>query len=317
MSAVTVTVERDFGALLESRGESGLSIVLGLDPTIERIPEEVPESYVLGELDQIEMALAFYRFCMQKVLETHDRVLGYKLNTAFFEAAGASGYELLRQLIRYIHRIAPGVVVIIDCKRTDIGKSNFGTADFMFGHLGADAITVNPYFGEEALRPFLDRKGKGVIVLCRTSNEGAKEFQNLLTSSALSWFAEEDIDSLIYEQAIAFLREIKATTKPLYQEVAERISKWKSEGTICVVVGATAPEEMAKVREILPGTWILAPGVGAQGGSLEASVDAGSFKHNCNMGIMFNGGSNELYAADTRSNLKGLQQRIDHRRHAA
>ena len=163
------------------------------------------------------------------------------------------GYEMLRLLVRHIHRVAPDVVVILDAKRADIGKTNTGTARFLFDILGADAVTVNPYFGEEALAPFLERADKGVIVLCRTSNPGAGELQNVMVVSS-------DNGTL------------GAKPMPFYKFVASKIRGWRSKARIAVVVGATAPDELAETRAILTETTILIPGVGTQGGDLKTAI---------------------------------------------
>jgi orotidine-5'-phosphate decarboxylase len=165
----------------------------------------------------------------------------------------------------YIKNDFPETPVIMDAKLADIGNTNEGYVEFIFDYLGADAITVHPYLGSEAMKPFLDRAEKGVIVLCRTSNKGAGEFQDL------------DVGGM-----------------PLYQKVAHMImDKWNYNANCGVVVGATYPDELRKVRHIVGSMPILIPGIGAQGGDVKLTVEAGVDKEgknaiiNSSRGIIF------------------------------
>lgn len=248
----------DFLEKLKAKAEQGKYVCLGLDPVFDKIPDYVPGRHDPDASD-LEKAIVFYNFCVMIVDATKDEVAAYKPNFAFFEALGWAGTLMLENLTAYIRKVAPDVVIDLDAKRADIGKTNDGYATMAFDVMGADALTVNPYFGEEALRPFLDREGKGVIVLCRTSNDGAKEFQDRLIK-------------LNAGEAEEFGLPPETTHIPLYQFVACRIKKWTTNGHIAVVVGATYPEELGVVRDILPATVILIPGVGTQGGSLELAV---------------------------------------------
>lgn len=277
-----LTTERRFDELIRARSAERKFVCMGLDPVWDKIPLSVPGRFEGDDFDLLEQAIAYYNFCVMIVDATHDVVAAYKPNTSFFEAAGGAGYDLLRLLIRHINRVAPGVAVIVDGKRADIGNTNIGTARLIFDILGADAVTVNPYFGEEALRPFLDRPGKGVIVLCRTSNPGAGELQNRLVSTSPDEMLAVNLDP-DWERM------------PNYQFVALRILQWKSQATICVVVGATAPDELKEVRIILQQTTILIPGVGTQGGDLGLVVENGTTESGD--GILVNAGSKALYAS--------------------
>ena len=184
----------------------------------------------------------------ERVVEaTLDIAAAFKPNTAFYEALGAAGWEALRQTVDHIHRVAPEIPVILDAKRADIGSTNEGYVRAIFDEVGADAVTVHPYLGEHALRPFLDRPGVGVFVLARTSNPGAGEFQDLL------------VDGL-----------------PLYRQVARRVARaWSAQARLGLVVGATYTRELEEIRaDVSPDVPILIPGVGAQGGDLHAAVRA-------------------------------------------
>jgi orotidine-5'-phosphate decarboxylase len=157
------------------------------------------------------------------------------------------------------------VVVILDAKRADIGNTNEGYAKFAYDFLGADAITLHPYLGREALKPFLDRVDKGAIILCRTSNPGAGEFQDLLVSKS--------------QPAEALAKE----GRPLYQIVAGNVAgEWNYNNNCALVVGATHPTELEIVRRIVGEMPILIPGIGAQGGDVEKTVKAGVDKNGLN-----------------------------------
>ena len=178
----------------------------------------------------------------QAIVEaTKDLVAAYKPNSAFYESQGAAGYDALKKTIVFIHKQAPHALMILDAKRADIGNTSRAYAQSAFEDLKADAITLNPYLGGEALQPFLDYKEKGCFILCRTSNEGAKEFQDL------------QIDG-----------------DPLYLKVAKQVSQnWNKNKNCGLVVGATYPEELKKVRQMAPDLPFLIPGVGAQGGDIQ------------------------------------------------
>lgn len=206
-------------------------VSVGLDPVVEKLPKGIN---------------SFFEFNKQIIDETHDLVAVYKPNSAFYEAEGAKGIEDLKKTTDYINKKYPDIFILLDAKRADIGNTNEGYVKFAFKYLKADAITVHPYLGQEALEPFIDNKKKGVFVLCRTSNPGAGEFQDL------------DIEG-----------------KRLYETVAFQVArKWNKNDNAGLVVGATYPLELKNIRNIAKNLPILIPGVGAQGGDLEASVKA-------------------------------------------
>ncbi len=231
-------MSRDFRKLLEAKWDEGKFLCVGLDPDFEKIPESARKEGTRETIVNFNRAI---------IDATKDIVCAYKPNSAFYEAHGDEGWSALRETIQYIRDQAPDVAVILDGKRGDIGNTNNGYVESAFNHLHADAVTIQPYLGREAVRPFLDHKDKGVIVLCKTSNDGASEFQDLLVQGA-----------------------------PLYQVVARQVAqKWNSNGNCALVVGATYPAELAEVRAIAPDMPILIPGIGTQNGDLQKTVAAG------------------------------------------
>jgi orotidine-5'-phosphate decarboxylase len=173
----------------------------------------------------------------------------YKPQIAFYSALGAEAQ--LESTIRYIRERAPNALVILDAKRGDIGNTAEAYAKEAFDRYGADAVTVNPYMGEDSVRPFLTRKDKGALILCRTSNFGGKDFQNLVLEGL-----------------------------PLYRHVAKRAAtQWNGNANVMLVVGATVPQEMAELRAAHPDLAFLVPGIGAQDGDLQAVLSAGLDSH--------------------------------------
>src|SRR5258708_7493420 len=263
------TPKSEFTAKLEARWAKGNFVCVGLDSDYSLIPDFLKtiaaQDGFRGE-DIVERVIE--DFNRQIVESTSDLACAYKPNVAFYEAYGEAGLRGLKRTIDYIKYYYPEIPVILDAKRADIGNTNSGYVKSAFDVLGADAITVNPYFGEEALRPFLDRKDKGIIVLVRTSNVGAKEFQELPLENG----------------------------ELLYERVAGNVARnWNKNGNCAVVVGATAPRELARVRQIVGDMPILIPGIGAQGGELEATVKAG--KDSRNQGMIINSSRGIIFAS--------------------
>src|SRR5271168_1377622 len=214
---------------------SGGLLCVGLDPDPAKLPRD------LGEAGGRPL-MAFNR---RIVDATADIAAAYKPQIAFYSALGAEA-ELERS-IRYIRERAPMALVILDAKRGDIGNTAEAYAREAFERYDADAVTVNPYMGEDAVLPFLARPERGAVLLCRTSNPGGHDFQDLV------------IDGL-----------------PLYRRVAQRAAaRWNRHGNLMLVVGATRPQEMAELRRAHPELPFLVPGIGAQGGDLEAMLAAG------------------------------------------
>jgi orotidine-5'-phosphate decarboxylase len=236
---------------------TGSLVCIGLDPDLERIPRAARggRTGMLGApVDEAEADLegALVGFTQAIVDATAEFVCAYKPNSAFYEQYGPSGLRALQRLIAYIHARYPEIPVILDAKRGDIGSTNAAYARAAFDVLQADAITLHPYLGREALDPFLQRADRGALILCRTSNPGAGEFEDLRVRSA------------------------DEAEQPLYQRVAHAVATgWNTRGNCALVVGATYPEELRIVREIVGDLPILVPGVGAQGGDLAAVVRHG------------------------------------------
>jgi len=214
---------------------TGTVLCLGLDPD----PAALPDGFT-ADVRGIE---SFARLLLDAALPYAAAV---KPNLAFFEAFGSAGIAALERLRALVPSDVP---VVIDAKRADIGSTAARQATALFDGLGADAITVSPYLGEEAIAPLLARSDRFAYVLCRTSNPGAAELQGLEV--------ESDDD--------------KAPAEPLYARVARRAATWGPGGTVGLVVGATAPDELSAIRAIAPRLAFLVPGVGAQGGD-EAAV---------------------------------------------
>jgi orotidine-5'-phosphate decarboxylase len=220
---------------LERAWEKNDSLVcVGLDPEIERFPANISAT-----------PSPIFQFNRSIIDATADLVCAYKPQFAHYAAYEAE--DQLERTIEYIHRVHPGVPVILDAKRGDIGNTAERYAIEAFERYGADAVTVNPYLGGDSLEPFLRHGERGVIILCRTSNPGAVDLQDLPVGG-----------------------------RPLYLVVAELAARrWNSRGNCLLVVGATYPRELAEVRSIVGDMPLLVPGIGAQGGDAEQAVANG------------------------------------------
>lgn len=218
----------------------GSVLCVGLDPE----PANLPDGFG-RDLAGVE------RFAMLIVEAAAPYVAAIKPNLAFFESFGAAGMAALERIRA---RVPSGPLVVADAKRGDIRSTAVHHATALFEVLGADAVTVNPYVGSEGLEPLLAREDRFAYVLCRTSNPGAAELQNAIV--------EAD-------------RSTGAPAEALHLRVARRVATWGPGGTVGLVVGATAPEELRTIREVVPDLPFLVPGIGAQGGDLGAVLDAG------------------------------------------
>lgn len=265
-------MSRNFRKLIERKWSERKFVCVGLDSDLKKIPHSV----TCLRSSVREILTVFNRGIIDF---THSYVAAYKPNIAFYEAFGPDGLYALRETIGYINTAAPDVPVIIDAKRADIGNTNEGYVDALFGYYNADAITVHPYLGREALQPFLDQKDKGVFVLCRTSNPGAGEFQDKrIQKPAVIMGVDED------------------DKEPLYEVVARRVATdWNANSNCGLVVGATYPDELERVRSIVGDMPILIPGVGAQGGDVEATVKAG--KDGRGQGMIINSSRGIIFAS--------------------
>ncbi len=212
-------------------------------------------SWLCVGLDPDNTVEDIFDFNQGIISATLDLVCCFKLNTAFYEARGLSGIEALIKTIEYIKQYVR-VPVIVDAKRADVAHSSKAYAKYLYELIGADAVTVSPYMGFDAIEPFLERRSKGVFILCKTSNPGAEDIQNL------------------------------SCTEPLYQVVARKALKWNVHGNIGFVVGATQDNGLKSIRDIVgDNVPLLIPGIGSQGGDLKTAVVSGANSHG-NMGII-------------------------------
>ena len=214
-------------------------LCVGLDPHRDDLPEPTVDSVI--------------DFCRRLIVATESIAVAYKPNIAFFEEYGPAGITVLQQVIASVPDGAP---VILDAKRGDIASTGEAYARAVFDVLGADAVTINPYLGRDSIEPFLKDPERGVFLLCKTSNPGAADLQDLLV----------DKNMLVAEQGYGCY---------LYERVAHYAHEWNTQDNLGLVVGATHPEALRRVRRYAPDLWILAPGVGMQGGNLVTSLQAG------------------------------------------
>lgn len=261
-----------FLSKLEQCWQRDTLVCVGLDSDYARLPESVRQGKTVEE--------ALFAFNREIVDATHDLVCAYKPNAAFYEAQGDGGLRALVRTVQYIRETYSHIPVILDAKRADIGSTNAGYVAAAFDIIGVDAITVHPYLGKEALAPFLERKEKGIIVLVKTSNPGADEFQDL---------------------------PVGEFGLPLYQVVARHVAKsWNDNGNCAVVVGATYPKELRRVRAMIGDMPILVPGVGAQGGEVAATVQAG--KDSRGWGMIISASRSILFASPDRDFAQAARQ---------
>ncbi|CAN5138514.1 orotidine-5'-phosphate decarboxylase [soil metagenome] len=228
-------------------------LCVGLDPDESKLPEDLA--------DQPD---AIFNFCKAIIDSTADLVCAFKPQIAYFSALAAE--DQLESICAYLREIYPHIPIILDAKRGDIGATAEQYAREAFERYNADAVTINPYMGFDSMAPYLERKDRGAIVLCRTSNPGGSDLQSLAVDG-----------------------------KPLYQHVATLVAeKWNTNGQCGLVVGATFPEELEQVRKIVGDMPLLVPGIGAQGGDIQASVLAG--RTAAGAGMMINSSRAILYA---------------------
>ncbi len=224
-----------FAQRLDSACEAGRSLVcVGLDPD----PNLMPTTDVA----------AFNRAIVDA---THDLVCAYKPNLGFYEALGLDGLKALKSTVEHIRDVAPGVILLGDGKRGDIGNTATAYARAMFEYWGFDAVTINAYCGRDGVEPFLEYSDRGVFVLCRSSNPGAVDLQDLVVSSGAD------------------------SARPLYQQLALQVGEWDRHGNAGLVLGATYPEQIREVRALCPDMPFLIPGIGSQEGALEEAVRNG------------------------------------------
>ncbi|MDH3381662.1 MAG: orotidine-5'-phosphate decarboxylase [Flavobacteriaceae bacterium] len=230
-------------------------LCIGLDPDLTKIPK-----HILIEEDPI------FEFNKQLIDATHHIAVAYKPNTAFYEAYGVKGWISLQKTIAYLNSKYPEIFTIADAKRGDIGNTSTKYAEAFFTDLNFDAITVSPYMGIDSVEPFLNFENKFTVLLALTSNIGSHNFQE---------------------------KTINDTT--LFEEVLKESLKWKNSQNLMFVVGATKADSLKKVRAIVPNNFLLIPGVGAQGGSLEEVCKYGL---NQQVGLLINSSRDIIYAGN-------------------
>lgn len=251
-------------------------LCVGLDTDIKKIP-----SHLLADEDPI------FSFNKAIVDATHDLCIAYKPNTAFYESNGAEGWKSLEKTINYIKDNYPEIFVIADAKRGDIGNTSKMYARTFFEHLRADAVTVAPYMGEDSVTPFLGYDNKWVVLLALTSNKGSDDFQRINDAK---------------------------TNKPLFEKVMTTAQQWGNDEQLMYVVGATQGRAFSKIREIAPTHFLLVPGVGAQGGSLQEVCTYGMNSQcglivNSSRGIIYTDQS-ENFAQAARESAQTLQNQM-------
>jgi len=250
-------------------------LCVGLDPEHSRLPKHV-----------LKATNPILEFNKQVIDATYDLVCAYKPQIAFYSAVGAE--EELKATIEYIHQNYPKLIVILDSKRGDIGNTARLYASEAYDRYKADAVTVNPYLGTDSLEPFLERKDKGVVIVARTSNAGAKDLQDL------------DVGG-----------------QTLYEKVSHiAASNWNTNKNVMIVVGATYPKELGMIRAIVGDMPLLVPGIGAQGGDIEAAVKAGVDSRRTGMVInssraILYAGSKEDFAQAARNEARRTRDEIN------
>src|SRR5690554_629753 len=250
-------------------------LCVGLDVNLDKIPE-----FLLKEEDPI------FAFNKAIIDATHLYAVAYKPNTAFYEAYGLKGWKSLEKTISYLNKNYPEIFTIADAKRGDIGNTSSRYAKAFFEDLGFDSITVAPYMGKDSVEPFLDFKEKHTILLALTSNEGAFDFQTKNVGQ-----------------------------QELYKEVLETSKAWGNSENLMYVVGATKAEYLADIRKIVPNSFLLVPGVGAQGGNLQ---DVCKYGMSENIGLLINSSRGIIYASNKNDfadaaagKAKELQQEME------
>jgi len=263
-------------ALIENIRKKNSFLCIGLDVDLEKIP-----SHLLEFEDPI------FEFNKQIIDKTHDLAVAYKPNTAFYEAYGLNGWKALEKTIGYLNENYPEIFTIADAKRGDIGITSTRYAKAFFENMDFDALTVAPYMGQDSVEPFLAFKEKFTILLALTSNLGGLDFQGLPTENS-----------------------------SVFEQVLQKSKKWNGAERLMYVVGATKPEYLNEIRSIIPDSFLLVPGIGAQGGDLERVCKNGLNK---DIGLLINSSRGIIYAGNgkdfdqkAREQAFALQQQMSH-----
>lgn len=262
--------------LFEIIKKKGSFLCIGLDTDIEKIPQ-----HLLSLDDPI------FEFNKQIIDSTHDLAIAYKPNIAFYESEGAKGWESLRKTVEHIRKTTNDVLIIADAKRGDIGNTSAMYAKTFFKTFDFDAVTLAPYMGFDTISPFLEYEDKWSVVLALTSNKSASDFQYLTD---------------------------KVKNEPLYETVLKTAQNWGNTNQVMFVVGATKAQSLTEIRKIAPDNFLLVPGVGAQGGSLEEVAKYGMNDHcgllvNSSRGIIY-ASKNEDFAIMARKNAMLLKNEM-------
>jgi orotidine-5'-phosphate decarboxylase len=251
-------------------------LCVGLDADFNKLPEKYKN---LGGSE------AQFQFNKSIIDRTHLYASAFKPNVAFYEARGIEGMDALKKTMDYIRKMYPRILTILDAKRADIGNTNNGYVTSIFDWLGFDAMTVNPYLGRVALQPFLDRADKCSIILARTSNDGAGEFQDCI-------FENKEV---------------------LWQYVAKKVAgEWNKNNNLMIVMGATVPDDVAIARQITGEMTFLVPGIGAQGGDLKNTVAKGVNKEG--LGLIINSSRAIIFSYNPAEEAKKLRDEINNYR---
>lgn len=254
--------------LLKIQKKNNSLVCVGLDSDLQKIPK-----HLLKKADPI------FEFDKKIINATHGLVCAYKPNIAFYEAEGIKGLQSLKKTIDYLRENHPGVPIILDAKRADIGNTSAMYARAIFEYWNADATTVYPYLGYDSVEPFLKYKDKYIFFLIRTSNPDAKTFQD-----------------------------VKVKREPYYLYLARQVKKWKGDN-VGIFCGATYPRELAKIRQIFPKRPILTAGIGAQGGQAKLAVKAGVDRKGFN--LICNSSRSIIYASSGRGFAQAARKAAD------
>jgi orotidine-5'-phosphate decarboxylase len=243
-------------------------LCIGLDVDLTKIPQ-----HLLEEEDPI------FAFNKEIIDATHHLCVAYKPNTAFYEAYGLKGWKALEKTINYINSNHPEIFTIADAKRGDIGNTSSMYAKAFFDDLAFDSVTVAPYMGKDSVEPFLEFEDKHTILLALTSNQGAFDFQTQ-----------------------------KVNDQELYKNVLETSKSWKNSSNLMYVVGATKAEYLAEIRAIIPDSFLLVPGVGAQGGNLQ---DVCKYGMTNTIGLLINSSRGIIYAGNGKDFAKASSEKAE------
>ncbi len=243
-------------------------LCVGLDSDINKIPK-----FLLNEKDPI------FEFNKQIILATHSATVAYKINTAFYESRGIAGWQSLSSTVEFLRQNFPEILIIADAKRGDIGNTSEQYAKAFFEELNCDAITIAPYMGVDSVSPFLSFNDKWGILLALTSNAGSKDFQ---------------------------FDYIPDNEQYLYERVISKSKEWGTKENMMYVVGATQTEYLQRIRKIIPQHFLLVPGVGAQGGSLE---EVAKYGMNSNCGLLVNMSRGIIYLANDENFAEAAKEK--------